>query len=967
MELRTLLPDRGYIVLMAQRGDRREFVTVEAGQWATLEQKINAAKDKANLYLSRASLTARPEAGKRGTSDLCGWQKVVTVDLDYGSAGHNREGYPPDRDAALALLEKLPSPSAILSTGNGLLVFWVLDQTHPIDAVEKVQKGIQRELEAVAALRGYVVDDTSERVRMFRVPGTLNHKSDPPKPVEWLFTDGPIYSLSDLSTYALEILPALRLSSGQLSEETVRELLRHIPREGLDYNRWLAAVWAVQSLFDEQTAERLLDEWGTPNWRKHKKPEGKETSPAILIALAKEYGFAGSVRSEGFDAVPIAPELPNTLTVEQRYLDVPMPSERVVVLKSAIGTGKTELIRRWLAEHYPKQPVLAVSHRVSLVKQMAQRLGLESYFSEGEWNVDAKRLAVTLHSVDKVSPKITYKVVVIDEVEQFLQALVFDRNLSSRKLSVFIHLLSRLAAAEKIILADADAGPLTLRFLTALGGPVRSIVNTYRHCTYELVYLAPTPEEVLNQARRLCAEGYKVAIACNTKADVERAEIFFKAELPAKRLLAVTADGREGNTDVLANLNERLETVDIFLFSPSVGTGVSIERNDFVLFGIARSALEGVGNSLDFAQQLGRFRNPIGKTAFCWVDPKTFKNVATDAEHYRDLALIRKSAADLRFAPDGQSLVPLAGFDALYTDLFAIAKAKDALLKRSFLNSLAGIWNSSEIAAVPAKGVKEALTREAALNIRKVINGSRREKVEAEIAAIANAPNTEAEAKAVDQLEYYAQKEEIAERYGCAIEEVTAELVKADRNGAYQKAQRLYALVNAEYAQWKDQQERIEKPTADLRLFGPFTEWLLAILTVFGIELREGAPVRATPEGIAFLKTYRAAIEALLGVRVRSDVDTAPIRTLSAVLATVGIRVVGVQRREGTTRVREYRLTGVEEAFKRTRGITKRFEVAKSLQAQLCHRSSQYIMSIRSPVTEGSPTGAALIEWKGER
>ncbi len=967
MELHQLLPDNGYIVLMAQRGDRREFVTLEAGRWEALAQTIAAVREKANLYVSRASLTVKPEAGKRGTSDLCGWQKVITVDLDYGTDGHNREGYPPDRDAALALLEKLPSPSAVLSTGNGLLVFWMLDRTYPIDAVEKVQKGIQRELEAVAALRGYVVDDTSERVRMFRVPGSLNFKSDPPKPVEWLFTDGPEYTLDDLRVYALEILPSLRLSSGRLNEETVRELLRYIPREGLDYNRWLAAVWAVQSLFDEQTAERLLDEWGTPNWRKHKKPEEKDASPAILIALAKEYGFAGSVRSDGFVAVPIAPELPNTLRVNQRYLDVPLPSERVVILKSPIGTGKTELIRRWLSTHYANQPVLAVSHRVSLVKQMAQRLELEDYFDEGEWNVDAKRLAVTLHSVDKISPKLTYKVVVIDEIEQFLQALVFDRNLSSRKLSVFIHLLTRLTTAEKIILADADAGPLTLRFLSALGGPVRSIVNTYRHCTYELVYLAPTPEEVLNQARRLCAEGYRVAIACNTKADVERAELFFKAELPQKRLLAVTADRREDNTDVLADLNNRLELVDIFLFSPSVGTGVSIERNDFVLFGIARSALEGVGNSLDFAQQLGRFRNPINKTAFCWVDPKTFKNVPTDAEHYRDLALIRKSAADVRFVPDGNSFVPLVGYDALYTDLFSIAKAKDALLKRSFLNSLVGIWNGNEIAAVPAKGIKEALTREEALSIRKTINVNRREKVEAEIEAIANAPNSEKEAKETGQLASYAQKVEIAERYGCEVGEVTVELVKADRNGAYQKAQRLYALMNVEYAHWKDQQERVEKPTADLRLFGPFTEWLLAILTVFEVELREEAPVKATPEGIAFLKTYRAAIEALTGVRIRSDVDTAPIRTLSAILATVGIRVVGVQRREGTTRIREYRLTGVDEAFKRTRGIAKRFEITKSLQSLLCHRRSQYIMNIRSPVTEVSPTGGALIERKGER
>ena len=78
----------------------------------------------------------------------------------------------------------LPKPNFIINSGAGLHVYWVM-----VDFVPKEQwQQFARKLKAVAAKVGFLADPsrTADIASVMRIPGTLNRKYDPPKPVTLL-------------------------------------------------------------------------------------------------------------------------------------------------------------------------------------------------------------------------------------------------------------------------------------------------------------------------------------------------------------------------------------------------------------------------------------------------------------------------------------------------------------------------------------------------------------------------------------------------------------------------------------------------------------------------------------------------------------------------------------------------------------------------------------------------------------
>ncbi len=126
----------------------------------------------------------------RGSEDSATLLPVLWADLDVAGPGHSRADLPPDRDAALGLLEAIPKPpSIVVSTGGGFHVYWrlreplVLDGAEARGAAKRLVQKVQAALRAAAAERGWGVDQTANLAQLLRVPGTLNHKSQPARPV----------------------------------------------------------------------------------------------------------------------------------------------------------------------------------------------------------------------------------------------------------------------------------------------------------------------------------------------------------------------------------------------------------------------------------------------------------------------------------------------------------------------------------------------------------------------------------------------------------------------------------------------------------------------------------------------------------------------------------------------------------------------------------------------------------------
>jgi hypothetical protein len=136
--------------------------------------------------------TGQPILNKDGTPKAFGLRnvqntlgsKAVFLDVDV------KEGaYTTVQDALRAILTfckqwKLPDPTALVASGNGVHAYWISDRMLPLDE----WRWYAERLRAAAVQAGLKFDGgvTVDPVRILRLPETFNHKSDPPKPVKLL-------------------------------------------------------------------------------------------------------------------------------------------------------------------------------------------------------------------------------------------------------------------------------------------------------------------------------------------------------------------------------------------------------------------------------------------------------------------------------------------------------------------------------------------------------------------------------------------------------------------------------------------------------------------------------------------------------------------------------------------------------------------------------------------------------------
>jgi hypothetical protein len=245
----------------------------------------------------------------------------------------------------------------------------------------------------------------------------------------------------------------------------------------------LAAVWAIQSALPETDAAEVLDAW-TYDWEKHQKPDHVESGIGVLINLARERGFEGAIPRLARRVRCVAGTAGRgEASINATSISRSTRMTNIRILWSSVRRRAPAKRSGWRKPRSAIPRVLSVGHRVSLVRQSAARLNLTPYYEDGRWITDAPRVATTIHSLDKIEVDAPYDLVIIDEIEQVLKAIVNDRNLKSRKVSAVGALMEHLRKARLIILADADVGEATLTFINAAfpDQPIAYVENEYAH------------------------------------------------------------------------------------------------------------------------------------------------------------------------------------------------------------------------------------------------------------------------------------------------------------------------------------------------------------------------------------------------------------------------------------------------------------------------------------------------------
>lgn len=154
---------------------------------ASVAQALTMAAERSqagdDVYFACAEYLT-PDSRK---ADNAAGARALWVDIDCGEQkAAEGKGYA-TKDDGMAALPKfhipagLPGPTHIFDSGSGLHAYWVLSTLLP--AAE--WKAVALQLKALCKKLGFLADPsrTADIASVLRVPGTLNHKYTPPKPV----------------------------------------------------------------------------------------------------------------------------------------------------------------------------------------------------------------------------------------------------------------------------------------------------------------------------------------------------------------------------------------------------------------------------------------------------------------------------------------------------------------------------------------------------------------------------------------------------------------------------------------------------------------------------------------------------------------------------------------------------------------------------------------------------------------
>lgn len=163
-------------------GDQKRTV------WHPVDKNGIVPSDAADVYFSVHPTDKAKDQHSRTTGDaVC---SIAHLFAEFDAKDFN------GLDAALAHVNALPiKPSVIVCSGGGYHAYWLFSCPVPLT---DANRGIIQKVQAdwVAVVGGD--KGAKDLARVLRVPGTLNHKYAPPRPVELVRGDGPWHEFDDL-------------------------------------------------------------------------------------------------------------------------------------------------------------------------------------------------------------------------------------------------------------------------------------------------------------------------------------------------------------------------------------------------------------------------------------------------------------------------------------------------------------------------------------------------------------------------------------------------------------------------------------------------------------------------------------------------------------------------------------------------------------------------------------------------
>lgn len=199
----------GHFSLWVKRTKQTVYFSSE--EWPEIQRFISDKAKTDDVYVALGTQSQRLASHMRGSS-----RSVVEVpgffaDIDFRESKQSAKQYPLNQEEALSVLDSFEiKPTTIIATGNGLHAHFDFTESYRCTTVreryriERVSKSFQRKLHAHFREHNFEIDSVGDLTRLYRLPGTFNHKTTPPKEVVVLRENGERHSLETLEEFSKE-------------------------------------------------------------------------------------------------------------------------------------------------------------------------------------------------------------------------------------------------------------------------------------------------------------------------------------------------------------------------------------------------------------------------------------------------------------------------------------------------------------------------------------------------------------------------------------------------------------------------------------------------------------------------------------------------------------------------------------------------------------------------------------------
>ncbi|OUC11531.1 MAG: hypothetical protein B0A82_27270 [Alkalinema sp. CACIAM 70d] len=662
-----------------------------------------------------------------------------------------------------------------------------------------------------------------------------------------------------------------------------------------------------------------------------------------------------------------------------------LPQEGIVVLRSPKGTEKTKLLA--LATRHTNQ-VITLTHLISLGRNLADRLdgtfrndldfGGGYVFDKSTAQVaNINRLTACVAGLGWFAQRIDNYIgcdLVLDEAVQVARTLLTSSTCNTdggrpALLAIFEQLVRN---ANRVLCADADFDDATIEWIESIRNEKAWIlVNHYRPTPY--------PTKIIDSRDRSAAiadivatgktleKGTALWVATDSKGLAKTLKELLEANLGSGAVIAIHSESVGGSVEraLLRDPNGQIpalvaQGVKVFIGSPSISTGVSIEVQD--IFKIVYGLFTGVSLlDTDMLQQLSRIRQPVERRIWCVEKGLRYAKASkalTASQFKRDLK--QRTSTTVLIARSSLSSAALEQMEAynwesnphltLYANFGATQNRAMVNLRSQLVTRLKMAGHSIEIIQPPPNSEMRNLMTELRAAVK-----------QRDAEAIWKAASlTYAEKLALDEKQKTGealspeerlaiQRFQICEFYVIPPEELTLEDVLNDRNGRAQiELRRLEEFLHPELAT-STTTHSIE---TQVQQGAPFTPWdfsnaetrnlvfhNLGLSDFIHNAIAGGKWYMSDLEQIAQkLLQYRKDLEIYLGYRVSTKISITQL--VHQLCTQIGITFTRHRQRKDKKVLSFYTLNQAD--FDRKMAILSRRQADREKYSQLNSATEQF-------------------------